>query len=150
MKNEAFYDKYRPIAIDHEGDRQFPYDDATGKPPVTKGKLTIGIGHNLTDLGISSSIRDQLFREDYYEALDDLEDNFPWFEDLDEARQLAMLDLRFNLGPRTFRTFKATLARVQARDWKGANRVFRGNRKYFQQTGDRAEWIARTLETGTA
>jgi lysozyme len=150
MKNEAFYDKYKVIAIDHEGNKQFPYDDATGKPPVTEGKLTIGIGHNLTDLGLDFDIRNQIFRGDYYVALDDMEINFPWFNDLDEPRQLAMMDLRFNLGPRTFRTFKATIARAAARDWKGANRVFRANRKYFGQTGRRAEWIARTLETGKA
>jgi lysozyme len=149
MKNEAFYDKYRVIAVDHEGDRQFPYDDATGKAPATEGKLTIGIGHNLTDLGLSAVIRNQIFREDYYEVLNDFEDNFSWFEGLDEPRQLAMMDLRFNLGPGTFRDFTTTITYVRAHDWRRAARAFRMNRKYFGQTGRRAEWIARTLETGT-
>lgn len=146
-RNKTFFEKYRALAIIGEAYRRFPYDDTTGKPPKSAGKITIGIGHNLTDLGLSDRIIAAIFEEDYLVALSDIS-TFDWWQGLDEARQLALLDLRFNLGPAKFRRFTTTLGYVERRDWKGATRAFRANKNYFKQVGPRAERIAHALETG--
>ena len=148
-RNRTFLERYRRLAIQSEAYRTRPYDDKTGKAPVlaTGGKITIGIGHNLTDLGLSARVIDMIFEEDFTTALLDLQ-TFPWWGGLDDVRQLAIMDLRFNLGPSRFRLFSITLGYVADGNFIGAARAFRANRKYFAQTGRRAERIAHMLETG--
>ena len=45
------------LVID-EGDRNFPYDDATGRTLIRgdtlKGNITVGIGRNISGIGISA------------------------------------------------------------------------------------------------
>jgi hypothetical protein len=78
------------------------YDDATGKElrpgDTLKGNLTIGIGRNLTGRGISSSEAMVCFEHDLADVFADLE-KFPWWGPLDVVRQMAVADVRFNLGP---------------------------------------------------
>lgn len=136
----------RNVLIDHEGTgpirhgRLMPYVD-------TVGKTTIGIGRNISDCGITHEEADLLLETDIQLCLADLK-TFPWFERLDQARQIAVVDWRFNLGPSRWRKWQATIGFLERNDPVGAARQFRTNQKYFQQTGRRAEWIATVLETG--
>lgn len=148
MRNKTFYEKYRELAIKGEAYRNFAYDDATGQPPITQGHLTIGIGHNLGSRGLSDRVIDMIFMEDYEEVLRDLMGNFHWWPALDEVRQLAVFDLRFNLGPITFREFSTTIGFLERKDFPGAAQAFRCNKRYFAQVGRRAERIASMIETG--
>ena len=115
-----------------------PYADSVGK-------LTIGVGRNLDDKGLSRTEVLYLLDNDIDECVADLA-SFPWFAKLPEGPQRAVLNLRFNLGPTRFRKWATTLAYLERGDLAGAARQFRTNRKYFTQVGARAERIARLLE----
>lgn len=100
------------------------YDDATGKElrpgDTLKGNLTIGIGRNLTGRGIASSEAMVLFEHDLADVFADLE-TFPWWGPLDAVRQMAVADVRFNLGSTEFRTFKKFLRCLAARQYTAAS-----------------------------
>lgn len=74
----------------HEGFRAKPYVD-------TVGKITIGYGRNLTDIGMSLDEIKYLFNNDLQRAYDACA-VYPWFLSLSEARKAACIDLAFNLG----------------------------------------------------
>src|SRR5580765_6037026 len=84
--------------IRDEGLRLKPYTD-------TVGKTTIGVGRNLTDVGISKDEALLLLNNDLDAAIADLS-RFPWFVALDAVRQRAVVDLRFNLGMGGFLLFQ--------------------------------------------
>src|SRR3990167_10644091 len=86
----------------------------------TRGLETIGVGRNLRDKGISSREAFDLLDHDVDEAVADLTEAFPWFVTLDAARQRAVVNLRFNLGPTRFRTFKKFLAALEAGNYAEA------------------------------
>ncbi len=85
-----------------EDEKQFAYDDATGKTllkgDTLKGNLTAGVGRNLTAKGLSAKERDFLLDNDIQDATIALEANFPWALELDDVRKGAMLNLIFNMG----------------------------------------------------
>jgi lysozyme len=123
----------------HEGRRAKPYTD-------TVGKLTIGVGRNLTDKGLSDSEIDYLLMNDIRECTDDLK-TFLWWDDLDEVRRNVLIDMRFNLGPSRFRQFKATLAAVAMGDYVTASDQMRKS-KWYRQVKGRGERLARMMSTG--
>lgn len=125
--------------IRHEGLRLFPYVDSVGK-------VTIGVGRNLTDVGISHDEALSMLAADVVDATNDLA-GFPWFRDLNEARRRALIDMRFNLGPTRFRGFVHMLAALRAGNYQAAAREMRAS-KWSQQVSVRAETLARMLETG--
>jgi lysozyme len=100
------------------------YDDATGKElrpgDTLKGNLTIGIGRNLTGRGISSSEAMVCFEHDLADVFTDLE-KFPWWGPLDVVRQMAVADVRFNLGPAGFRSFRKFLRCMAAQQYTAAS-----------------------------
>jgi lysozyme len=83
--------KLRADLTRDEGWKLKPYRDSAGK-------LTIGCGHNLDDKGISEPIAAAILDEDITEHLALLDKYLPWWTTLDEARQLALANLAFNLG----------------------------------------------------
>ena len=99
----------RGVLIDElvtdEGLRLRPYVD-------TVGKVTVGIGRNLTGKGISKREAFDLLDHDLDECVADLA-AFPWFLMLDAVRQRAMVNLRFNLGPSRLRSFKRFPCKIQ-------------------------------------
>lgn len=126
--------------IAHEGLRLKVYVDSVGKQ-------TIGVGRNLTDVGISYDEAIMLLMRDIDEATADLERSFPWFAGLSEPRRHALIDMRFNLGPNRFRGFKATLAALSAGDYVMAAKQMRSS-LWAQQVGERADTLARMVELG--
>lgn len=125
--------------IRHEGLRLKPYAD-------TAGKLTIGVGRNLTDCGISRDEALALLAADVVLASNDLA-TFPWFSSLNDARRRALIDMRFNLGPIRFRGFKATLSALGRSDYRAAAAQMRSSR-WYQQVWPRGEELAHMVETG--
>ena len=106
--------------IFHEGQELFPYDDATGKPPVLKGKLTIGIGRNLTDRGLSEDETMYLLNNDITIIEMALSASHPWWINLGEARQHVMLDMCFNMGITRFNRFKRTIEFIKLGEYEAA------------------------------
>jgi lysozyme len=98
----------------NEGYRPKPYR-------CSAGKLTIGHGRNLEDVGIDSDEARYLLDKDITRCIADLS-TFPWFEGLDAGRTRALLDMRFQLGPSGFRGFKKMIAALERNDFATAAR----------------------------
>lgn len=121
-----------------EGVRRKPYNDSTGKEVILpSGKVTIGVGRNLTDNGLSPDEIRYLFHNDFLTHLEIAERFFPDFSRYSTNRQLAILNLTFNLGEVRFAGFTETIAAIRAQDWQLAGRCLE-NSHWFFQVKDRA------------
>lgn len=130
----------RELIMRHEGKRLFPYQD-------TVGKMTIGYGRNLDDIGISESEALTLLDGDIERAYDTCE-KYPWFGALSEARKAAMINLAFNLGPNRLAAFKRFLSAMAAADWESAGNELIFS-KWFKQVGRRGKEIVALVKTET-
>lgn len=130
-----------------ESRRRFVYDDATGKPPLTKGRLTIGIGWNLTAHGLPEDIIDALYARSVDAVEQELRQRYPWFVRLDDVRQLVLMDMGFNMGVSGLAQFRTTLAAVEARAWPKAAAGMRASR-WYRQVGSRAKILTVMMESG--
>ncbi len=127
--------------IEHdEGCRLKPYPD-------TRGKLTIGWGHNLTDDGITAAQALRLLNDDIDAVILDLS-NFPWFVALDPVRQCAVIDARFNLGHGGFSLFTKFIHAMAVSDYPTAADELR-NSQAAKQAPSRYAALALMIETGT-
>src|SRR3990167_6592863 len=133
-------DRLKEQIILHEGIRLKPYND-------TKGKLTIGVGHNLTDNGIPFEISEKLLEGDLIIAVLDLKRALPWFEKLDEIRQRVLIDMCFNLGINGLLKFVKTLKSIEEGEYKFASLQMLQS-LWAQQVGKRAIRLAEMMETG--
>lgn len=100
--DQAQIDKLKEELIADEGFRQFPYKDTTGH-------LTIGVGRNLSEVGISKVEAYALLSNDINSAWNDLIKALPWIINLDTARQRIIVNLCFNLGIAGLTKFKNML-----------------------------------------
>ncbi len=89
----------------NEGCRSKPY-------LCIAGKMTIGIGRNLEDKGITQVEANILLDFDIEECLMDLKRIFPDFKNLSDVRRAVLTDMRFQLGGRGLRSFKKMIAAV--------------------------------------
>lgn len=97
------------------------HEDVRSKPyRCTAGKLTIGVGRNLDDVGLSLDEIDYLFENDLRRVEQELHRNFSWAKTLDPVRYAVMVDMLFNLGISRFKGFKKFLAAMERKDWKTA------------------------------
>lgn len=111
-----------------EGVRKFPYLD-------TVNKLTIGVGRNLTDVGLSDMEINFLLRNDVFKAQAALTAKFPWFAALDDARRGVLVNMAFNLGADGLAEFHLMLQAVQNSDWATAAKEML-NSLWAKQVGD--------------
>jgi len=124
----------------HEGLRLKPYR-------CSAGKLSIGFGRNLDDVGISVIEADSLLENDVYNVRQGLEGRLPWFDGLDDVRQAVLVDMAYNLGIVGLMGFRRTLEHVQAGRWSDAAREMLDS-KWATQVGARANRLATMMETG--
>jgi lysozyme len=128
------------MLIRYEGLRLKPYRDA-------KRKLTIGVGRNLDDAGITRAEALMLLDNDIATARRDVKRAFPWLPGLDPVRKDVVLNMVFNLGLPRFRRFKKTIASIRAGDWENAAREMLKSR-WANQAGKRATELAAMMERG--
>lgn len=114
----------------------------------TVGKITIGVGRNLDDVGISGEEAMMLLDNDLARAEAGLKAALPWTSQLDEARFAVLVNMSFNLGLRGLLGFKHFLASVEQGDWKMAS-LNMINSAWAVQVGDRAKRLANRMLTGT-
>ena len=117
-----------------EGVKSYPYRD-------TEGILTIGVGRNLEDRGLSDEEIDLLLMNDLKWVVVDLDRNLPWWREMDSARQRALANMCFQLGITRLLGFKKMLSALEAGDFSAAAAEALDSR-YAQQTPQRAERIA--------
>lgn len=126
--------------IDHEGEKLFPYVD-------TVGKTTVGVGRNLTDVGISKEESRILLANDIKKVVAGLDAALPWWDSLSEARQRVLADMAFNLGLKGLLGFKNTLALIQRGDYdEAADNMLLS--KWATQVGRRATTLAGMMRRG--
>lgn len=121
----------------HEGVRLKPY-------LCSAGKLTIGIGRNLEDRGISTEEAEFLLDQDLDHCLEELKTNLPWFEALAPEAQEVLVNLCFNLGMPRLLGFKLMLAALEGGDWAEAAKQMLDS-KWALQVGPRAQELAQRV-----
>lgn len=126
--------------IRDEGYRRFPYVD-------TAGKTTIGIGHNLTDLGSSDNVIDLYYQEDFERIDNQIKARLPYFQAIDPVRQSVILNMGFNLGFNRLEGFQNMLTAFAKGDWETAA-IEMLNSTWRKQVGDRALRLAQQTRTG--
>ena len=124
----------------HEGMKLKPY-------LCTSKKLTIGIGRNLDDVGISKEEAEMLLKNDIYEATNQLLNAFPWMATFSDVRISAMINFTFNVGIGTVRKFSNTIEYLKNEDWDAAADEMMDS-KWAEQVGDRAIQITEQIRTG--
>jgi lysozyme len=140
METDRMITSIQDQLLRDEGMRLRPYRDSVGK-------LTIGIGRNLDDVGISEAEAVMLLENDLGSARRGLQTALPWTAELDEVRFGALLNMCFNLGLVGLLKFTHFLASLQAGDWKMAS-LSMLNSMWAGQVGVRAQRLATQIETG--
>lgn len=130
----------RTALIRDEGIRLKPYVD-------TVGKLTIGVGRNLTDRGLSPNEVQILLDNDLDIVEKEVRKAIPWYVDLDEPRQEVLLNMAFNLGTPTLLTFKRFLVAAERGDHLTASEMMLDS-KWARQVKGRALRLAAQWRTG--
>jgi lysozyme len=135
----------------------------------TAGKLTIGVGRNLDDVGIfahetaalgitkGSCARDGITKEQSRFLLNsdvdrvdrDLDRHLPWWRKLDPVRQRIMVNMAFNLGIGGLCGFKNTLAMIQGGNYASAAAGMMQS-KWARQVGPRASRLSAMMKDGRA
>lgn len=125
----------------HEGYAKTPYVD-------TAGKITIGVGRNLSDRGLTDSEIFAMFQHDCLIAEYELQ-KFHWWETIDGPwRKASLLNMMFNLGAPRFRTFKKMIAALEQGDYDRAAEEMRDS-KWARQVGQRATELAEMVRANT-
>ncbi len=138
---EALMNRIKAQLVRHEGLRLKPYR-------CTAGKLTIGIGRNLDDRGISQREAYVLLENDIQNCEKQLLDEIPEiYNGLDDVRKSVLLNLSFNLGIKGLLEFKNTLAFIAAGDWERAANGMLAS-KWAKQVGKRAIELSEMMRKG--
>ena len=133
-------EKLTTLLIQDEGMRLKPYR-------CSAGKLTIGVGRNLDDVGITEEEALMLLKRDIRHVLKTCRETFSWFFGLSEVRQIVVASMIFNLGISRFLRFKKTIAYIQAQDVERAA-VEMLDSKWATQVGRRADRLAHMMREG--
>lgn len=102
--------KLKVLLTHHESYKQFPYVDSTHH-------LTVGIGRNLTDRGISTTEALYLLDDDINYFINKLSHFVPCFAALNEARQIVLCDMCFNLGVQGLLNFTQMMLALEAQNY---------------------------------
>ena len=128
------------LLVKHEGLKLKPYI-------CTAGKLTIGIGRNLTDVGISEIEAYMLLDSDIRSATSEASRIFPNFWILSDNRKNVLIDMLVNLGLGRFMGFKNFISAVKEEKW-GAARYEMLDSLWATQVPSRAQEDATLILAG--
>jgi lysozyme len=132
--------EFEMMLIRHEGMELKPYKD-------TVGKLTIGVGRNLDDRGISEEEAMYLLRNDIEIHARELADRFPVVRDLSGARYYVLVNMCFNIGIHRLAGFQRMWAAIDRHDYASASLEMLDS-KWAKQVGKRAEELAEIMRVG--
>lgn len=138
MTNEKLINR----VVKHEGLMLKPY-----KCPA--GKLTIGVGRNLEDVGITKEEAMFLLENDLDRCHQECLRSFFWYKDLDVDRQGVIQEMCFNLGLARLKTFKKMLLACEIGNYELAAREMLSS-LWARQVGKRAETLANIMKGKTS
>jgi lysozyme len=123
-----------------EGVKLKPYRDSVGK-------LTIGVGRNLDDDGLTMAEVEMLLQNDIQQVQTQLQAALPWVYQLDEARRGALENMAFNLGVHGLLEFRNTLSLIERGKYdEAADGMLKS--KWAAQVGPRATRLSQQMRTG--
>ena len=123
-----------------EGKRARIYTD-------TVGKVTGGVGRNLTDRAFSEDEIALMLKNDIAIVERDLDRALPWWREMTEARQNVVANMCFNLGITRLMQFVNTLTLIRARRYDAAAAEML-NSTWARQVGARATRLADLMRKG--
>ena len=119
---------------------QKPYKDSLGI-------LSIGVGRNLQDKGLSKIEVMDLLDNDIDDATEDAQFLVSSFDSLDSLRQYVIIDMAFNMGRTRLGKFRRMIAAVNIGDFgKAADEMV--DSKWYRQVGIRAVSLERIMRGG--
>ncbi len=126
----------------HEGVRSHVY-------LCSAGYETIGVGRNIADsgLGLSGDEIDYLLANDIKRVDAELAYSYAWYNELDEVRKEAMINLSFNLGQTRLQKFVKALEHMESGSYDLAAAEFMDSR-WSAQVGQRAVEVTEMIRTG--
>jgi lysozyme len=123
----------------HEGIELKPYK-------CTSGKLTIGIGRNLDDVGISEHEAEYLLMNDLDTYMTAAK-TYDWYAGLNDARKAVIVNMLFNMGQTNFNKFLKMKQALDVGDYPEAA-VQMLQSKWAKQVKGRSAELAKQMETG--
>ena len=117
-----------------EGLRLKPYKD-------TAGKLTVGYGRNLDDVGLSDDEAAGLLHNDVSRSFYELSKAFHWFDMLPFAAKRGLINMAYNIGLTRLCQFTKMLDALAKGDYDRAAEEALDS-QWANQVGDRADRIA--------
>lgn len=128
--------------------------DEGEEPCVYKDSLgfwTIGIGRLVDDRKPGAGLRPDemayMLNNDIDDRIEALTRKLPWFQDLDDARRGALLNMSFQLGVEGLLKFKHTLALIRDRQYEEAGEAMLES-LWAEQTPARAGRMSEQIKTG--
>lgn len=129
----------KALLILQEGMRLKPYVD-------TVNKLTIGVGRNLEDVGITEDESTYLLSNDIDKAVQ-VADTYGWFNNINSVRKIVIISMLFNLGRNRFILFKNMIGCLEKEDFGGAADAMMSS-FWASQVGKRAVVLSDMMRTG--
>jgi len=126
--------------VRHEGLSLKPYH-------CPAGKLTIGVGRNLDNTGITYSEAMHLLRNDITRVYGELSKSLPWVRTLDQYRRDVLANMVFNLGMSGLLKFKNMLSALEKGDYDFAARCMLDS-TWAKQVGNRAVELSNIMRKG--
>ena len=126
------------MLIRHEGLKLKPYHDSVGK-------LTIGIGRNLDDVGITKEEAIYMCNNNIKEVTAQLNAALPWFKDQPDVVKNVLIDMGF-MGVGSLLKFTFTLNYIKIKKYKAAA-VEMLDSTWARQVGDRAIELSNILKS---
>ncbi len=123
----------------HESLRLKPYH-------CSAGKLTIGYGRNLDDVGISNEEAEYLLKHDLENAEKEAE-KLDCYKKLNQNRKDILIEMVFNLGYPRLCGFKKMLSALDRGDYDGAANEMLDS-KWARDVGERAKTLAYFMRIG--
>ena len=128
----------------HEGVETHAYN-------CTANKTTIGVGRNIeagSGMGLSMDEINYLLANDLQRVEAELLQSFEWYDDLNDARKDAIMDMCFNMGLPRLRKFKRALAAMSANFYEIAAVEFLDSLWARQVGHKRSTTISEMIRTG--
>lgn len=123
----------RDDLIRDEDVRTFPYKD-------TLNVLTIGVGRNLTDVGITHDEAIMMLDNDIRRVEDELDKELSWWRSQPQKVQRGLANMCFQLGLSGLKTFHMALGFLNKNDYAAAREAF-SESLWAKQTPERAKRV---------